>query len=148
MGGGCQCDDYSCDQEGFGAEVEPTTTLSAPEDETERIVFVDKISDLDVIQNEVVQLAVWRRKAVAGAPKFTSKLQDPSIAPSGLPSFEGVVTCDNVRQKLTARLCPRWRLRSKTSRALSDDETRDFIDDIANLVQVFANIYLNLMPCT
>lgn len=141
MGKGCQCDDSSCDREDFDTDSASTpsseTRTETANDESEEIVFVDEISELDVIQEDAVQLAVWR---AATMPQFTTKLQDPSIVPSSLPTFESTVTCDNVRQKLTARFCPRWKLRSKSRRALTDDEAKDFIDDITNLVQIFGQI--------
>ena len=146
MGKGCQCGDSYCGQEDLDTETEllkntvdaPVVATSTP-NEIEEIVFVDNISELDVIQNDAVQLAVWRQ-AATGTPKFMAKLQDPSAVPSSLPTFEGIVTCENVKKKLTARLCPRWKLRSKSSRALSDDEAKEFIDEIANLVRVFGEI--------
>ena len=141
MGKGCQCDDSSCDREDFdtdSARPPPSETRTeTANEESEKIVFVDEISELDVIQEDTVQLAVWR---AATMQQFTTKLQDPSIVPSSLPTFEGTVTCDNVRQKLTARFCPRWKLRSKSRRALTDDEAKDFIDEITNLVQIFGEI--------
>lgn len=51
-----------------------------------------------------------------------------------------MILCCSARQKLTARLCPQWKLRSKSRRALTDDEAKDLIDEITNLVNVFGQI--------
>uniref|UniRef100_A0A7S4HNF5 DUF1826 domain-containing protein n=1 Tax=Odontella aurita TaxID=265563 RepID=A0A7S4HNF5_9STRA len=153
MAKGCPCDDGFCDRQGddeMGVDTEPEDSSASSSKDTnigdpantiemKEIVFVDKICDLGAILSESVQLAVWRRES-ADTPKFAATLQDPSVIPSSLPTFEGAVTCDNVRQKLTARLCPRWMLRSKLKRALPDDEAKELIDELVDLIHIFGEI--------
>ena len=131
------CDDSSCDEEDFDTVVSTSAETANDAESSEEIVFVDEISELDVIQEDAVQLAVWRATKM---PHFAIKLQDLSVIPSSLPTFEGTVTCDNIKQKLASRFCPRWKLRSKSRRSLTDDEAKDFVDEITRLVRIFGQI--------
>jgi len=110
----------------------------------EQVVFVDQSSDLHKIQDDKVQLAVWRQKS---PPEFVKTLSDPSIAPEDLPAFEGIVLAKEglVAQEMKKRLWVPYKLRSHEARkkALDERGIDQLVDHVEQLVQVFASIAQN-----
>ena len=146
--GGCTCcedkDDLSVssssnDQQQSPEPVDPGK-LGA-----EQIVFVEKSSDLEAINDDTIQLAVWRRPKL---PAFAPVLLDSSLTdPSSLPTFEGLVTpSDAAERLLLPMLGPPYKLRSrfgksqKKKRPLSDDDTLALITEISSLVSIFSDL--------
>lgn len=98
---------------------------------TDSIVFTSESSELSRIHDEEVQLVVWRRVAT---PQFVSTLADPTLMPSTLPAFLGVVTPSNAAQLIQDHLV------SKKKRALSQADMRELVQDIEHQVQQFAKL--------
>ena len=90
-----------------------TTTPPGPKGagtDPDQIVFVNKAADLNKIQDDAVQLAVWRQTKV---PSFVTAISDPSIAPEDLPAFEGMVLPGNmVANYMKERMWVPYKLRS------------------------------------
>jgi len=119
----------------------PLATQEQSKTGGDQVVFVNQIAHLKKIQDDKVQLAVWRQKS---APEFVTTLSDPSIAPEDLPTFEGVVLAEEglVSQYLKKRVWVPYRLRSHEGRkqALDEKGMDQMLDEIDRLVQVFAKI--------
>ena len=98
---------------------------------TDKIVVVHQPGDLAKIGDDTVQLAIWRRKSV---PNFVFSLSDPSIAPSSLPRFKGLVASTGAAPTLRKVLC------SHQVRALTDGETEELVGDVDALVRKFARL--------
>jgi len=88
-------------------------------------------SCLSKIKDDKVQLAVWRRASV---PNFVVALSDPAIAPADLPHFEGLVASSGASQAV------RKKLRSQKQLALTDADMDELVDDVDQLVRVFAKL--------
>ena len=140
---GCICVDDSCVEK---AEMKVTPNDNSKEEEEvvvvggEEIAFVNQISNLAMIQKDVVQLVVFRQKE----NKILTLLEDDlsKIQPSNLPSFEGIVTPDSVKETIQSIFYPRYKLRSKKHSIMNDDDDmkQALIDDIYQLVRIFADI--------
>ena len=68
---------------------------------TAKMVVVQQPTGLAKIKGSNVQLVVWRRPSV---PHFVVALSDPSIAPSELPAFEGLVASTGAAQAVQQKL--------------------------------------------
>ena len=126
---GCSCG--PADAEMLLAVSHPSSADSQPSSATEQIAFVEQPVDLRKVEEDAVQLAVWRR---ATAPEFVTTLSDPSIAAAGLPKFADNVTPDTVAPKMKAQL------RSQRRRALTDGGIDELVEDVDRLVRVFAKV--------
>lgn len=136
--------DSDCDSE-FSSDMSMNTAMlevtkpSAIDKERqssyEEIVFYDDLDGLGKLEDDAIQLAVWRRGKL---PRFIPKLADPSIDPASLPAFEGVVTPDICYQVLKTYLSCPYNLRSKKENALDDDSMEELITEIDKLVAVFS----------
>ena len=109
----------------------PSSVDRQQQSATDQIAFVEQPVDLRKIEEDAVQLAVWRR---ATAPEFVTALSDPSIAAASLPKFAGNVTPDTAAQKVKAQL------RAQKKRALTDGGIDELVEDVDQLVRVFAKI--------
>ena len=109
----------------------PVSATGQQQSGTEKMVFVTKPTGLGKIMDDAVQLAVWQR---ASAPNFVTALADPSIRPSALPEFEGVVTPKDAAQTMKKHLL------SQKKRALTDGEVDELVGDISQLVSIFAKL--------
>lgn len=131
----CECHEHESHD-----EVMPSTAaVSNVEDNlvSSQIVFVDSSSELHQITEEQVQLIVWRQKKL---PNFAKILSSVSLDPASLPTFQGLVTPLDAFERLSSFICPPYPLRSKASNALNDDDMKEMIMEISELVKVFANI--------
>lgn len=131
----CDCHEHESHD-----EVMPSTAaVSNVEDNlvSNQIVFVDSSSELQQITEEHVQLIVWRQKKL---PNFARILSLVSLDPASLPTFQGLVTPLDAFERLSSFICPPYPLRSKASNALNDDDMKEMIMEISELVKVFANI--------
>lgn len=151
------CTDCDCNHDTTGKEAKmsprtantdlvKTTTPLGPKGgsqsgtDPDQIVFVNKAADLNKIQDDAVQLAVWRQTKV---PSFVTALSDPSIAPEDLPAFEGMVLPGNmVANYMKERMWVPYKLRSheKRKQALDEEGIDELVQHIEDLVQVFADI--------
>ena len=135
---GCDCVDESCIEE---AEMEVTVESDTiEEDKGKQIVFVNEISHLAMIQKDVVQLVVFRQSQDKVPTYASTLLLDHSIQASSLPSFEGVVTKETVNQTIQDVFYPRYKLRSRQFIIDDDIIKKGLIDDIDQLVHIFADI--------
>ena len=98
---------------------------------TDRVVFSSEATSLSRIQDEHVQLVVWRREKV---PTFVSVLSDASLPASALPSFMGETTPGKLVQSMTETL------RSQQGRALSDSQIGELVEDIDKLTGIFVDL--------
>ena len=98
---------------------------------TDKIVVVSRPADLARIKDDTVQLAVWRRASV---PKFVAALAEPSIVPSALPRFEGLVASTGASEAVRSTLA------SQTMLALTEGDMDELVGDIDRLVRVFARL--------
>ena len=106
----------------------------------DQIVFVNKAAGLNKIQDDAVQLAVWRQTKV---PSFVTAISDPSTAQEDLPAFEGMVLPGNmVANYMKERMWVPYKLRSheKRKQALDEEGIDELVQHIEDLVQVFADI--------
>ena len=133
----CSCESAGCGStdKSVNAELLAVTRPSLAECQqqsaTDQIVFVKQPANLKRINRDTVQLAVWRRATV---PEFVTALADPSIAAAGLPTFMGTMKPDAVAQKMKKRLL------SQKQRALTDDGIDELVNDVDQLVRIFAKI--------
>jgi len=98
---------------------------------TEKISVSTLVGGLARIMDEQVQLTIWRRASV---PRFVTALSDPSIDPSHLPRFQGVVTSTGAARAL------RKRLTSQKESVPSHRDVSDLISDVEALVRIFAKV--------
>lgn len=107
----------------------------------DQIVFVDQLADLNKIHDDKVQLAIWRQKS---ALDFVTTISDPSIAPEDLPAFEGMVLPEEgqVARVIKKHIWVPYKLRSheKRKRALDEKGIDQLVDQVEQLVQVFAKV--------
>jgi hypothetical protein len=127
---GCDCDQPCHEEEEEAVLAEVDTGMG-------KIVFVEQPNGLHIIKDEIVQLAVWRKTS---APKFEEALQNTSINPSSLPTFEDLVTPHDAYQKMKSQMCPPYELRSKSKLALTDLEMEELLNEINQLVRIFSEI--------
>ena len=102
-----------------------------------KIIFATHSSSLLQIQETDVQLAVLRPN---NQTDVRAVLADPSHPLTSLPTYEGLVSIYDATSRLNSFLNPRYPLRSKSNRALNDHQMTDFIQEMNDLIQVFAEI--------
>ena len=126
-------DDHSADDVAPAVDPKLLAVTAAPPSAapTDKIVVVGSAAGLARIKDEAVQLAVWRRRSV---PKFVSTLSDPTIAPSGLPHFEGLVAASGAADAVRAEL------RAQRKLTLGAGELEELARDVGTLVRTFAQL--------
>lgn len=112
-----------------------TTVETINLEDSKQIVFVNNLSNLDVIKKAEVKMSVWRREYI---PAFVSVLNDEAITLEDLPHFQGMVTkgdaASRLKEQLSCASCP------ESHGPLNEKVIDDLIQDISELVSAFADI--------
>lgn len=124
----CSCDEHRHDYDDANSKntASQQNTLS-----TSQIVFVDNIEALKQINEENVQLTVYR---TTQSPSYAKTLSNQSCPASSLPTFKGLVTPFDAYDRLKSYQG------SKQTKALNDSAMKDFIFEIQQYVSIFSQI--------